>query len=219
MRIAIPHEHRQPIVLVKSWTGGLAAVAKGVAPYINWVEGRTFFDTDVGSGAIFVQLKAFDKVFLRVVDDPRLRLLYEELRRDYLSVIREAVEFEVSRDAFQAIKELDFSPGRELYLRSLGYRGCWCGNHVRLRQGKPEHLAAWEHTLATMCAVSYKLQNVEFVDGLDVDASITLSHTPKDDFVVAACQSVGKYFLLCKGYAGNGRLLRAFNKGLTLWRL
>ena len=210
MRIAIPHEHRQPIVLVKSWTGGLAPVAKGVAPYINWVEGRTFFDTDVGSGAIFVQLKAFDKVFLRVVNDPRLRLWYEALRKDYLSVIREAVEFEVSRDAFEDIKESTFSPGRELYLRSLGYRGCWCGNHVRLRQGKPEHVAAWEHTLATMYAVSYKLENVEFVDEL-VDSAITLSHDPKDS-------SPGD-FLLCKGYDGDGRLLRAFNKGLTLWRL
>lgn len=212
MKVAIPHEHREPIVLVKSWTGGLAPVARAVASFINWTDGRTFFDTDVGSGAIFIQLKAFDKVFLRVVDDPRLRLLYEELRKDYLSVVREAVEFEVSRDAFQVIKELPFSPGRELYLRSLGYRGCWCGNHVRLRQGKPEHLAAWEHTLATMCAVSYKLRNVEFVEGVvDVDASITLSHAPKDS-------SPGD-FLLCKGYDGEGKLLRAFNKGLTLWRL
>lgn len=205
---AIPNEHRVPIVLVKSWMGGLSAVAKGVAAFINWEQGREFYDSNVGSGAIFVQLRAFDKVYLRVVDDPRLRLLYEALKVDYGAVVREAAEIDVSRDSFEELKVMCFSPGRELFLRSLGYRGCWCGNHIRLRKGKPEHIAAWEHTLATMCAVSYKLQCVEFVDSYDGEG-IKLYHEPE------ATQG----FLLCKNYSGDGKLLRAFNKGLSLWRV
>jgi len=212
MRVVIPNEHREPIVLVKSWTGGLAGYARGVAEFVNWEPGTTFYDTNVGSGAIFVQLKAFDKAYLRVVNDPRLLLLYEALKSDYRLVVKEAAGYDVDRDTFEKLKVGPFSPGSELYLRSLGYRGCWTGNHVRLRKSKPEHVAAWEHSLATMAAVNYKLSKVEFVSGnYGVSADIVLYHDPME-------VTTGG-FLLCKGYAGEGKLLRAFNKGMSLWRV
>lgn len=200
----IPNEHASPKVLVRT-VGGLSAVAARVANHINRAKGDSFCDTDVGSGAIFCRLREFKKVKL-CSGDWRLLELYKDIKNDHAKILGSFEGVVPTKLLFDNYRTLDYDPSREFYLRTMGYKGWWCGEHSRIRKGEREHIAAWRHALTMLPTVSYMLRNCEF--GTEPEGDIILGH------------DVGKFnFILMKGYDGEGTICEGFDNGLALWRL